>query len=436
MATSIRDAALKLLDKTLNKSGYSNHLFESFVSNREDISQKDTAFLKALFFGVLRRVTLLDKFLADRCRPPYGKVPERVKIALRIGLYQIMFMDKVPPHAAVSESVELAKKYGHGGTAKLVNAILRGIVKEKPKSEEPKSIAEVAVHTSHPEWLVKKYFHNFGEDLARTILNANNEQPPLNFRVRDGIRLKNELGNTDAEILTNRFSEIGVEIKGMEPGTSNALMRDGIIAPQDQSSLIAVSLFKNAAGSVLELCCGRGNKSEALLEQIDKDANMFNADNSPVKLSQLQKLSAGKLNPICCDAFVQLPFRQKFENIFLDAPCSNLGTVRRHPELKYRKSPQEIEKVAVLQLKAIQNAAKHLAENGQLLYAVCSIEPEETTGVIDAFMKLNDRFEIVDAGGIRPDLREAGLTEESFLRIVPGQYGMDGFFAAILRKTW
>ncbi|GMT41888.1 MAG: ribosomal RNA small subunit methyltransferase B [bacterium] len=429
----VREAALALLNKTLLKSGYSNFVFESFVNKNPELIEKDKALIKALFYGVLRRLYLLDRLTADKCRPPYEKLPDVIKMILRIGLYQLLFMERVPAHAAVFESVELAKKYGHGGTASLVNGVLRSFARQRRVINETLEIAEknspeeVASITSHPEWLVKKYIKDFGRGTAADILENNNLIPSQNFRVKSRAMFNKIVEKYALEPKQNRFNKLGVEIDAPSKKIQE-LFRKGIIAPQDQSSLIAVSLMEGADGRVLELCCGRGNKSEPLIEYVNGTATIVNADVSQKKLSGIS--GNKRLNPVCLDALLPLPFREKFRYVFLDAPCSNLGAVRRHPEIRYRKSEKEISKSSKAQLRMLENGAGVLADGGRLIYAVCSFEPEETVLNVERFLESNPRFSLCDIGSIRDDLREAGLTHGKFLRIFPGSFGMDGFFAA------
>ena len=265
------------------------------------------------------------------------------------------------------------------------------------------------------------------------ILKRNNEIPPQNFRVREKDRLETAAASHGLELEKNRFASLGVELKGGGSKPALDLLRDGVIAPQDQSSLIAASLMKDLKGRILELCCGRGNKSEAMLEYIGDKAVLVNGDRSASKLMELKKLDKKRLNPVCLDITEKPPFSVKFDAVFLDAPCSNLGTVRRHPEIKYRRTPEQIARFAEFQQNALLAASEFASAGGRLVYAVCSIEPEETTGVIEWFMRKICGCSLVDMGGLRPDLKSAGLTHAEFLRILPGTHGMDGFFAAILR---
>lgn len=439
MRVRTREAAVKLLVKTLN-GGFSNFLFESYIKKNPGISDDDTRFLKALYFGVLRKLLLLDRLIAERCSPPYKKLPEMIKMALRVGLYQILFMESVPARAAVNESVELAKKYGHRGTVKLVNALLRKAGRERDEllawiaGAEGGSARDIAAVTSHPVWLVERYMKSFGKTKSLEILKQNNEIPPQNFRVRKKEELERAVAEYGLDLEKNGFNALGVEIKGGGSKHALDLLRDSVIAPQDQSSLIAVSLLKNEKGRILELCCGRGNKSEAMLGFISEKAVVVNADLSLAKLAELKRLKKERLNPVCFDLTREAPFKVKFDAIFLDSVCSNLGTVRRHPEIKYRRSPEHIAQFAEFQLNALLAASELLASGGILVYAVCSFEPEETTGVLECFMGKKKDFSLDDIGQRHSRLKSGGLTYSKFLRIFPGTHGMDGFFAAILRR--
>jgi 16S rRNA (cytosine967-C5)-methyltransferase len=193
-----------------------------------------------------------------------------------------------------------------------------------------------------------------------------------------------------------------------------------------------------ATGRVLELCCGRGNKTGAMLKYVDNKAIIINIDRSISKLRdfQLQNRSLPtRCFPICCDVLKSLPFIEKYQCIFLDAPCSGLGVVRRHPEIKYRQSQEKVLEMAGIQYRALCNAADNLDINGKLIYSVCSFEREETSDVVNKFLSANPGFSKIDIGSIRSDLKNAGLVSDGFLKVFPGSYGMDGFFSAMLKKN-
>ncbi len=444
MSLTPRHAAVKLLLEVLYQNGYSNYIFESLVA--ENVAKyaadktlwdaRDRAFLKNLSFGVLRRLYVIDALIEERCSGSFKKLPDAIKVVMRTGLYQLAFMDKVPSHAAVSESVKLAKKYGHGGTVKLVNAVLRRLAdgRDELKSKVESFSSNISLYTSHPEWLARRYIKEYGAEGAREILASNNDEPPPNFRVVKKKRLEDAALEAGVAIEKNRFCDTGVELKGPSEAVQK-LIAENAIVPQDQSSIIATSLLSGAAGRVLELCCGRGTKSGAILGHIDGQSVLVNSDISHGKLKRLNAASNSmRFNPVCCDMLTPLPFGKYFDFIFIDAPCSNLGAVRRHPEIRYRKSKQEISAMAGVQLAALNNAAGHVADNAKILYAVCSIEAEETTGVTQRFLAKRPDFSAVDIGRLRPDLKEAGLTDGVFLKIPTGKYGMDGFFTAIFEK--
>ncbi|MBI5178065.1 MAG: hypothetical protein HZA04_02245 [Nitrospinae bacterium] len=439
---NVRETALKLLVKTFREDAYSNYLYESAATNR-DWSQTDRAFLKALYFGVLRQMLLLDRLIGAKCRSPYRKVPDIIKMILRLGLYQILFMDRVPHSAAVSESVTLAKRYGHQGTAGLVNAILRRYSEEKDTVKallgqwDRQDPAQISSFTSHPLWIVERYIGEFGLEKGVGILEANNGLPPKNFRVADWRRFEQLTAETDIGIEKNLFNKLGASIEKAPRELIDKFKYENIAFPQDQSSLIASSLMDGCQGDGLELCCGRGNKTGAIAEYIDNKSFICSIDLSVNKLKVLKQQNQKHLDriiAICSDALKPLPFRKKFGWIFLDAPCSNLGTTRRHPEIKYRKTPEAVRESAGVQSAALANAARYLAEGGRILYAVCSIEREETTGVVEQFLSSTPGFALADISAQRPDLAEAGLTDGKCLRIFPGSHGMDGFFSAIFER--
>lgn len=441
MTENVREAALKLLLKTVREGGYSNFLYESAIFRNPEWDTRDRAFLKTLFFGVLRNLFLLDHIVQKRLKGDFTRLPEKIRFILRLGTYQIISMDKVPAKAAISESINLSKKYGHAGTAKLVTAVLNRISREKDEicnlmeSETSNNIDDLSVRYSIPDHIISKCIDNYGYELAAKTFKAFNEIPPQNYRVADWGRLKSECEKLNIEIEKNLYTSNGVDLSGAEYKNIEKLKYDGLIASQDQSSIMAVELLTGLGGAGLELCCGRGNKSQLVGKVVENSRFHIAADISVKKLVELKRRNLPKTFPICFDAKEGFPFRCNFDWIFLDAPCTNLGTVRRHPEIKYRKSPAAILAAAEAQALFLKNAAKQLNRGGKLLYSVCSFEPEETFEVITPFLRNNGGFELIDIGRMRPDLADAGLISGGCLRIFPGQHGMDGFFAAMVQKT-
>jgi len=430
----VREIALDLLLKTHGGKVFSNQLFETAVSEK-GLGERDTGFLKALYFGVLRQSFFLDHFLSERCTTPLQKLPLKIAMILRLGLYQIFFMDRVPLHASIGESVNLARKHGHKGTAGLVNAVLRRLSENRPGVEDIKIVnkgdtTEISWKRSHPEWIVKKYIADFGFEKAIEIFEANNKLPSLNYRAL----LPDKLASSGVLVRKNIFNDLGVEIDNASVQDIRKLMEGGVIAPQDQSSLIAVSLLSGRGGNVLELCSGRGNKTSALLKVLGKGARIISADISFNKLAAAGKGPDAASLSVCADASKPLPFKSGFENIFIDLPCSNMGVIRRHPEIKHNRALEEITKAAELQRTILKNSAEYVVKGGALVYAVCSIEKEETFEVVERFLSKDNTFEAINISALRPDLEAEGLTDGNWFRVFPGEHGMDGMFAAMLRK--
>jgi 16S rRNA (cytosine967-C5)-methyltransferase len=435
-----RRAALDLLSKTFKNEGYSNYLYEGACEKNSDWTETDRKFLKALFFGVLRNLVFLDHVAASEYRGNFEKLPENIKLTLRIGTYQIISMDKVPHYAAINESVNIAKKLGHLGTSKLVNAVLRNISRrciQNPSYFMNIFKDDLPTATSHPDWLVNKYIAEYGLEQALAILTANNELPSQNLRVMDWPELEAATKWGQIHIDKNLFNGFGASITSPSMDVLETLKRKGVIAPQDQSSLIAASLFDGKGGIFLELCCGRGNKTAILVRSLDKNSFLIASDRSLKKLSDMKKVlgeTSLMCARVCCDITSPFPFKAVFQTVFLDAPCSGLGVVRRHPEIRYRISQEKIEQMAKIQLKAFSNACTLLKTGGTLLYSVCSFEKEETTTLVGRFLQDNPNFSKVDIANLRPDLDKAGLVTNGFLRILTGTLEMDGFFATILRR--
>jgi len=431
----IRKSALELLIETFDANGYSNRLYENHVRENKSYSETDRAFLKALYFGVMRKRIYLDFFLDKKSKKPISKTEPKILNILRLGLFQILFMDRVPDYAAVDESVSLAKEYGKKETVKFVNGLLRSLLSEDKSFFDlqvtPASkIDKISAYTSHPPWMVKRYISLYGFRKMIEILEANNQTPKVNVRINNPSAFqKTDIGKM------NRFCDIGMEIETGNGDLLVSLIEDGTLTPQDQSSLITASLIKRATGRVLELSAGRGNKTGAIRKFIDSGVSIISADISMNKLKELKMLNLEQTSTICVDNLAPLPFKEKFKTIFLDAPCTNLGTIRRYPEVRFRRSEDDIAKMQKVQKQMLNNASRFVDDGGRILYAVCSFEPDEGFAVIDSFLKESNLFKLVDIKEEFPRLADGGLIDDGCFRVTPGSYGMDGFFIALVEKT-
>ncbi len=406
----------------------------------------DRAFIREILLGVLRWRGRLDFILQQLHGRPLGGLPSPIRNVLRMGAYQLLFSDKVPPYAAVDESVELALTFGHRGTAGLVNAVLREVAKRgggeelAPRKEDTLSYF---VHwLSHPRWLVERWLKRWGRERAEEICLANNWVPPLTLRV-------NSLKTTTRELMAVlrreglpvepcQFSPQGLSLpsqRGPLDLTRSLAFRDGLFQVQDEGAMLIAPLLGLGGGEkAYDACAAPGGKALHLAELV-----------GPGGLVVAGELRAGKLSRVrenCCRlgiSWVKLVvtdasfpgFGGTFDGVLVDSPCSGLGVLRRHPEGKWLRGPADLRRLASLQLAILRGAASALKKGGRLLYCVCSNEPEETEEIVEEFLGRESSFRL-EALGPRL-LAEGGalFAEGPYFQALPGKGNTDGFFAAL-----
>jgi 16S rRNA (cytosine967-C5)-methyltransferase len=379
--------------------------------------------------------------LEHHARRPLAELDLAIALALRIGLYQILFLDRVPARAAVDESVRLAETYGAARGKGLVNAVLRSALREPgvpalpTKEEDP--LGYLSTTLSSPKWLAERYLLRLGIDRAEARCAIQNRTPPVHLRVsarldREAARELLGRDGIDSEMLPELPR--GLRVRSGSLSESSAL-RDGLVFPQDAGSQLVPLLLEAGAGdAVLDVCAAPGGKATALAE-IAEGGTVVAVDRRRRRVRLLRevasKLGVPNLALVVADGR-KLPFDTRFPRILLDVPCSSLGTVRRNPDIKWRVQEADLSSLAVLQLELLHSASGLLAEGGRLVYATCSTEPEENEDVMERFLAQSPGFRRIDA---RPSLPEAArhlVGEDGYFRTTPELDDMDGYFAAVL----
>jgi 16S rRNA (cytosine967-C5)-methyltransferase len=363
-----------------------------------------------------------------------------IVLALRIGLYQILFLDRVPERAAVDESVRLAEAYGAGRGKGLVNAVLRGALREPGAPSLPGKEADPLGYLttlSCPGWLAARYLARLGIDRAEALCEASNRTPPVHLRV--AARLDRE----DARELLLRDGIETELLPGVPRGlrvvkgsvAASAVAREGIVFPQDAGSQLVPLLLEPGRGDVvLDVCAAPGGKATALAEMAREGA-VIAVDRRRRRVRLLReiasKLRIENIRLVVADGR-KLPFERRFDRILLDVPCSSLGTLRRNPDIKWRVQEKDLKPLAELQLELLHSSSRRLSEGGRLVYATCSTEPEENEEVIQRFLGESPGFRLTD---VRPSLPEAArhlVGDDGYFRTSPAEDDMDGYFAAVL----
>lgn len=411
-----RISAYEILLKIEKEKSFSSVLLPIYEENLE---AKDRALCHELTLGILRRQIYLDKVIEYFATK---KLDLEIRIILRLGLYQLLFLDKIPEYSAINESVNLAVFAKKTSAKGFINAILRRFLREKPVLEFSSEIEKISVETSHPSWLIEKWIRQFGIEETQKLAEANNETPNIDYR-QTALTSEKTLASLDELSRRELFD----------------LAEKGEIYFQDKASQLVgkiVDLQPNE--SFLDVCAAPASKLTQLAVLRAKSSNpakseVFIGGDLHLQRVKLMRKNARKqglrdLSFLQYDAENSLPFAEdSFDVVLLDAPCSGTGTIRHNPEIRYSLTEKDFAELSQKQLKILNNASKLLKHGGRLIYSTCSLETEENEKVIENFLANNSEFSKMDVTDF--------LTESGFSRTFPQRDKMDGFFIAKLKKS-
>lgn len=435
-----RLAAFEILQKIEKEKAFSSVLLPLY---EENLNEKDRALCHELTLGVLRRQIYLDQIIEKLSNKKTGKLDIAVLVALRMGLYQLIFLDKIPAYSALNESVNLVKRAGKTSASGFVNAILRRAEREKIfEFEFADEIERLVSETSHPRWLIEKWIEQFGFEETEKLASANNETPVLAFRFtrKTAEETRGILNRKDAEsqalIEKSDFLENCFRVRKMDE-VLHKLAAQGEIYFQDEASQMvgeAVELRENE--NFFDVCAAPGSKTTFVASNFEiQKSNFFVAGDfhtHRVEILRKNCLNQGAdfVRVLQYDAENSLPFADEvFDVVLLDAPCTGTGTIRHNPEIRYFLKKSDFPELSRKQLKILQNASKLVKAGGRLIYSTCSLEPEENEAIIEKFLLENENF-----GKITPAVPKRFITAENFARTFPSKDDMDGFFIASLQR--
>jgi 16S rRNA (cytosine967-C5)-methyltransferase len=446
-ASPAREAALNILEH-VRLGQYAEHALSDRL-RRTSLKQEDRALATELVYGVVRWRDRLDAVM-NRCLDrPRDRLPHQVRQILRLAIYQIAFLSRVPDHAAVDQAVIQADSKFGKRTGALVNAVLRSVIRrldaiDPPPANDP---ASLAVYYSHPLWLVERWVKEFGDEATRRVLAHNNSRAQVVLRFnrlkstleqlselsnRHGVDARAVNGMPDALILSSGSGDVGA-LPGYE---------QGLFAVQDLASQMVAPLLAVVPGDrILDACAAPGGKTAHLAALTQNKAQIVAVDSSARRLQET-RLNMLRLGVTCAETVSGDSTSKEFilrlgqfDRVLLDAPCSNLGVLRHNPEVKYRTSPAHLIQLATRQLQLLISTSAVLKQGGALLYAVCTITQEETTEIIDRF--LTDHPGFIEDPIEQREVPGAGILDSrGFLRTFPPRDGepLDGFFAARIRR--
>lgn len=427
MLTPAREIAFKILLRVECEQSYAAELLNSRLT--EKLSRADRALAQELVMGCLRWQGQLDWLAAHFSGKLQRRWDPEVRVVVRMGIYQLRYLERVPASAAVDQSVELVKRARKASASGLVNAVLRKVTRAPLESLLPAELTEaerLAVQLSHPAWLLERWMRNYGQERAQAIARIHNQPPPVYVRVPP-----------DQAVEEGRPCRYVRNCRELAGDVSRLAAR---LPVQDEASQIIPHLLAPQAGErVLDLCAAPGMKTGALAE-LAPAALLVASDLRPARLRLVKKLARparpAALLSVALDATRPLPFAAFFQRILVDAPCSGTGTIRRNPEIKWRLAESDLPLLAARQRSLLHNALDSLAPGGRLVYSTCSLEPEENRAVVEEVLKDRPEYAVVPVEQLPAGfLTEAGreLLRGRYLQTLPDQ-GLDGFFAAVIER--
>ncbi len=437
-----RGTAVKVLNRVERTDSYLDKVLDAELRSG-DLNDLDKGLLTELVHGVLRWQNRLDWVLNGFSHGNFAKSEINVKNTLRVALYQILFLDRIPHSAAVNEGVEFIKRIRGDKPAGLVNAVLRNIIRNIDGIRYPDPAEDlvqyISVFYSHPSWMVGRWLERFGRQDLERLLVANNERPGMALRIN---RLRIDPADFTAQldarqIPYTRSSALPhfVKVKTLSGIAQMDLFRNGMFTIQDESAALPCQLLDPRPGSrVIDMCAAPGGKTTNMAEMMQNQGEIIALDKYDAKLNLIrascERLGVRIANLRAADAvtYEDAPA----DHVLLDAPCSGLGTLAKKPDMKWKRDMSDIRKLAALQENLLENAARLTKPGGVIVYSTCTLEPEENAGVVQTFLGHHPEFTLDRADRYLPaDL----VTPEGYVATYPHLHGMDGSFAARLVRS-
>ena len=437
-----RGTAVRILNRVERTDSYLDKVLDAELKSG-DLSDLDKGLLNEIVHGVLRWQNRLDWVLNGFSHGNFAKSEINIKNTLRVALYQILFLDRVPHSAAVNEGVEFIKRIRGEKPAGLVNAVLRNIIRNidgirYPLADED-PVQHLSVYYSHPHWMVRRWVARFGVEETKRFLIAANERPPLSLRIN---RLKIApgafLGLLDQKGIAytgSTYLDHFVRVKALAGIGQMDIFRGGMFTVQDESAALPCLLLDPAPGErVIDLCAAPGGKTTNLAEMMKNEGEVVAVDRHDAKLGLIRascdRLGLKNVTLLAADS--SSLETEPADRVLLDAPCSGLGVLAKKPDMKWKRDIADILKLTKIQKGLLENAARLVRPNGVLVYSTCTIEPDENQDIVAEFLSRHTEFRLEGASAyVNRDLVNAAGFVETF----PHRHGMDGSFAARLVKS-
>ncbi|HHY23673.1 MAG TPA: 16S rRNA (cytosine(967)-C(5))-methyltransferase RsmB [Clostridiaceae bacterium] len=467
-----RETALKILYDINEKGAYSNIAINKHL-NSSNFGYIDKTFITGLVYGTIKWKLTIDRIIGEFSNMPLKKLSPWILNILRLGVYQLLYTDRIPDSAACNESVKLATKYGYRGSKGYVNGVLRNIARKGSEYKCPtpdrnvEPVGYLSIKYSHPGWMVKRWIDLFGEDFTESLLQSNNENPDFTVRANT-IKISKdefikEMDYNGIEYLNGRYIDNAFIINNPTVLTNSELYRKGYFQIQDEASMLVSHILNPLPGEiVIDVCAAPGGKTSHIAQLMGNKGIVISRDIHKHKIRLINetvaRLGLDIVKTELYDAtMLDQDYIEKADRVLVDAPCTGLGIIRRKPDIKWTRHTEDKEKIRSLQLSILRTSAEYVKPGGILVYSTCTIEPDENIEIVREFLESNNQFhmmgfeELLSSELIRKTVNETSEVNETknanevkenegknakegYMQLFPNIDNTDGFFIAKMRK--
>jgi 16S rRNA (cytosine967-C5)-methyltransferase len=440
-----RYAAVKIVNRVLREGAYSNiAVKEELDSGR--LGRLDKALITEIANGTLRNLSRIDWIKSQFVKT--SKIESWIEDIIRCGIYQLLFLDRVPDSAVCNESAEIARKHSNEGAVKFVNGVLRNISRNKEKLEYPDkekdAVKFLSVFYSHPEWMVKKWVKDYGRDFTEDLLKANNETPAFTIRC-NSLRLNRQelmllLSEEGMECEAGKYNSEAVYIRGTSAIEEKESFKKGFYQVQDESSMLVAHVVNPEPGeTILDMCSAPGGKATHMAQIMKNEGKIISFDIHSHKLRLIkenaERLGIDIINEKLKDSAVyDDSLKDSADKVLVDAPCSGLGLIRKKPEIKWNIKPDDLNSLSDIQRSILLNASRYVKPGGNIVYSTCTITKEENEEIVEWFLNENRNFEFENISSRVPGKFITDTCNRGYIKLFSNIHDTDGFFIAKFRR--
>lgn len=441
-----REVALNILIDINANGAFSNYSINKHLRRKENI--RDENLIREIVYGVIENLSYIDCIISKSSKIKIKKIQPIILEILRMGVYQIAFMDKIPDRAAVNEAVNLSKKRGHKGVSGYVNGVLRNVSRNKEelmKVDQKDSIDYLSIKYSHPKWMIEMWLEEYGYEFTEKLCKENNSKPRLNLRVNTSKitreELKERLSSYGYTIHETPYAKDGLIIDNPIRITEIEEYKLGLFIIQDESSMLVAQIANPKENRlVLDMCSAPGGKSTHMGQIMNNKGQIISRDIYEHKL-KLVRQNANRLDIkiIKTEIFDAMKLDEsligKVDYCIVDAPCSGLGIIRRRPEIKWNRKKKDIEELGEIQWRILDNAKRYVKPGGIIIYSTCTIERGENLDRVNKFLSENKQFQLIGFEDLICSKENMESSKEGYIELFPHIHNTDGFFIAKIQKN-